>query len=337
MQPATLVAQSNAEKRRKAKENPRHALMKKKFGGVHPSAIADYLPELPPVLHATSEQAYGVLTDESTFSEYAWAFLRRNRFYQRLIDKAVPNITEANWEYANDRENQPPIGLMNLKPYKEAFASGVPVEWWGIHSFREQLRPIVASTLNQNMKRVELEWSLTQVSLTFDIGPMLGQTTAALDPQICIARAYLQSLAKKKEVLFPKKLKPPDKSLFRAQLRVADQLSAPQFPPDVIDSNGEVKKGKKKIRTWLTISQVADLLPAYDLKRKRSNGATTKVQKVNRASELAKGAWDNIYNWKFLQALQFDDWQHLGVPKKKPVATSKKYSQIETKSNPEKR
>ena len=323
MLPATLAAQMKAEKERQARAYPRQALLKKKFGDVHPGDVADYVPKFPPVLQSGSEREYGLLTDASSYSEYAWAFLRRNRFYQRLIDRAKPNITVENWEYANDLEDQPPIGLINQKPYKEAFAVGVPVEWWGIHSFQEQLRPKIDGPQYQEMRATD--WPMTQVSLTFDIGPMLGPTTAALDAQICIAKAYLQALAKSKNVSFPGKLKPPDKSLFRAQLRVADLLSAPQYSPVATDSYGQLKKNKKRNRTWLSISQVAELLPTYDLKRKGLNGAAaTRTQKINRASELVKGAWDNIYNWKFLQALQFDNWEHLAAPKKKDEKSKKR-------------
>lgn len=323
-QPGTSSAQLKAEKKQLATLNPRAKMLKKKYGGLHPMDVANYLPEFPLLIPKPNEEdRYGTLTDESPYSEYAWAFLRRNRFYQRLVDKVSPNLTLEKWEYADGSEKASPIGLVHQKHYKERFADGTRVEWWGIHTFKGPIRMAVRGP--QIMESFKLDWPKTQVLLIFDVGSLLGDNTTAIDLQIDLAKVHLRERAKAAGISFPEKIRSPDKKLLRAQLRVADLLSSPQLLPRTTKS-GEggrarpIKKTDKLVETWLTVTQVADLLPKFDLKRVSPNGnvdAATKAQRVNRASELVVGAWDNIYNWKFLPWLQFDNWDHLVLSKTK--------------------
>jgi len=323
-QPGTSRAQIKAIKKQKTKLNPRAAILKKKYGGLHPESVATYLPEFPLFIPTPNqEDEYGTLTDESPYSEYAWAFLRRNRFYQRLVDKGLPNLTKENWEYADGSEDASPIGLVHQKHYRERFADGTRVEWWGIHTFKGPIR--MAARGPQIVESSRLDWPKTQVLLIFDVGPLLGDNTTAIDLQIDLAKVHLRERAKAAGISFPEKIRSPDKKLLRAQLRVADLLSSPQLLPRTAKS-GEgggarpIKKADKLVETWLTVTKVADLLPKFDLKRVSPNGnvdAATKAQRVNRASELVVGAWDNIYNWKFLPWLQFDNWDHLVMTKPK--------------------
>lgn len=328
-QPATLRDQLKAIKKQQAKLNPRAEILKKKYGGLHPVSVATYLPEFPLFIPTPNdEEKYGTLSDESPYSEYAWAFLRRNRFYQRLVDKGLPNLTKENWEYADGPKNATPIGLVHEKHYKERFTDGTRVEWWGIHTFEG---PVKMATRGPQMSQpFKLVWPKSQVALIFDVGPLLGDNTTAIDLQIDMAKVHLRELAKAAGISFPEKSRSPDRKLLRAQLRVADLLSSPQFPPRTTkpgekSSAQPVKNADKLIKTWLTVNQVADLLPKFDLKRVSPKGnvdAATKAQRVNRASELVVGAWDNIYNWKFLPWLQFDNWDHL-VPSKTKSGSAK--------------
>lgn len=300
----------------RAKLNSGENFLKRKHGGVHPERVADYTPEFPvAVKEIGDEKEYWGLTDSSSYSEYAWAFLRRNRFYQRLIDGKLPNLTEENWEYAQDTDYEPPSGLVRLKHYREAYSVKTPVEWSGIHTFRDQLK--TAKPTRREPHKVDVEWPSSRVALIFDIKPMLGKNTSAIDVQLAMAKVHLQSLAESEGALFPKKTKPPSKSLLRAQLRVADFLSAPHSPPPSAEEVSRIKanpflKPVKAAKCRLTISQVAELIPSFDVKRTANKRReTTQTQKLNRASELAVGAWRNIYQRKFLNWLQFDDWGSL--------------------------
>lgn len=313
----TLTAQRKAIKIHRAKLDPRKALLKKKHGGVHPETVADYSPvyrvEIPP---ENTRDSYGALTDESTYSEYAWEFLRRNRFYQRLIDKGLPDLTVENWEYATNTECSPPVGIVYLKPYREGYATGTPVEWTGIHTFADQLKRAVPTT--RASKIVDVAWPRSQVALTFDIGLLLGERTTAIESQIAMARAHLYQLAEAAGISPSTRIRSVDKKVLRAQLRVADLLSTPKMLSKAAESPNSNSRTVKSADTLLTINEVAGFLPSFDLKRTAPIGSkksdTIKKQKQSRVSELAVGAWDNIYNWRFLQWLQFDDWVHLVNP-----------------------
>lgn len=71
----------------------RKHVAKKKHRGLHPPLVAEYLPKKKwlKIPSPNNENVYWGLTDQSSYTEYAWAFLRRNRFYQQLCD-GDPNV-----------------------------------------------------------------------------------------------------------------------------------------------------------------------------------------------------------------------------------------------------
>jgi len=201
----------------------REKLLKRKHGRVHPAAVDDYLPIDRMMISKTNQKdAYGPLTDNSTYSDYAWAFLRRNRFYQQLLDKSLTKHDIQYWGYRSSKATNHHLGLVDAKPYKELPGTGTKIRWWGIHSFLDQLE----ARAIHGKDTVEIEWPATQVALIFDIDPVFGDGTTAINLQIELAKRHLHnSVGTKLPIL--KKPRRPDKWLLRAQLRVADLLSSP--------------------------------------------------------------------------------------------------------------
>ena len=109
---------------------------------------------------------------------------------------------------------------------------------------------------------------------------------------------------------------------------MGEEIAPTSFQKELLD--------KKK----LTISDVAELLPSYDLKKQAKRKTSThtsdttpvlksigqlsileRKRKMDRTSALAGEAWDNIYNWHFLNWLQYDDWSWLVPVTKKRCYT----------------
>jgi hypothetical protein len=327
----------------------RDQVLKKQYGGVHPERVDDYIPTFPIDIPATNnEKAYGLLTDSSTYSEYAWAFLKRNRFYQSIIDKRrIEGLAIEHWGYFSNEQPLYPYALIEVKPYKEEHggvgteehdAIGTKVEWCGIHGFLGQLRPLKQPRPRMAPKVMEIEFPKHQVGLIFDIGPTLGDNTTGIDQQIAMARIHLHELAEAEKFSVPRRRKnrKPDKTTLRDQLRVADLLSSPSSisVPNNNDRTSAFIPVELSEKSPLNISDVADLLSSFERHRaipdggKNFKGATlssslyeelsndrkeSKKQLLSRMSALSVDAWDNIYNWRFLNWLQFDDWSHLMV------------------------
>lgn len=294
-------------------------------GSVHPELVFNYRPKSQLVIpKPNSIDAYGDLTDTSSYSEYAWAFLKRNRFYQAMIDKAVPGFRLEQWGYVqkgrDQRDVEPSFGLMRLKHYCKGHSEGTAVEWFGIQSFQMDLD--IACTMKKTSVQ-ELDFPTTQLSLTFDLGPILGPGVPALDIQIKLAHRKLTQFMELRGVSEGKRKNEPNRRILRAQLRIADLLSSPKDPTFAIEklkARGEVNQPRResplttseKLKllqgpTITGIKEVAKLIPEFDLLRKRSERLSNE-QQVKRASELAIAAFRSIYQWQCLNWLQFDDW-----------------------------
>jgi hypothetical protein len=267
-----------------------------------------------------THKQYGTLTNESSYSAYAWAFVRRNRFYQTLVDKSLPEFRLNDWGYRRAPDEEANFGLLRLKNYKEKFTDGVPVEWIGIHDFFNDIRKQRPSAKHSTNK---LEYPTSQVAINFDIGPIHGPGTPAIDIQIKLAKKILDDLAKRYGFSDGKRVNAPSKSLLRALLRIADLLSNPVDPSVAkelrLAGQPYISRRIVSVRpsdriailehpSEIGIKEVAKLLPEFDLQRKRTERLTEK-QQVQRASELAVKAWKAIYQWHCLSWLQFDDWE----------------------------
>lgn len=307
-------------------------ILQKKRSGVHPNDVS-HLRNIPPLVipKPNDEKSYGTLSDASKYSEYAWAFLRRNRFYQALIDKTTPALDQNAWGYRREPEANAGFGLVKEKDYREAYATGKPVEWQAIHDFRQRMQRVYRPT---DSTTTRLEYPRSQIEIIFDFGPVMGPGTPAIEIQIALAQEKLKELAKKFATELEKKTgisteqrkNAPKKQMLRAQLRIADLLSEPKAlvmakesrvhktPGNVNPQSRSPATATKERRhllelksTKIAIKDAAKLLPDFDLQRKNSP-RLSETQLEGRASELAVAAYKSIYEWQCLSWLQFDDW-----------------------------
>lgn len=342
---ATVKALRNTDTAQKADLTDHKARRKRRHGKVHSEEVDSYIPVHPAVIPMpNNKDEYGTLTDDSLYSEYAWAFLRRNRYYQRFIDHKSSDESMGDWGYLGCADRTPSFGLVSKKPYHEKFADGIAVKWQGLHDFYPQgMRrsgPIQS-------RLTELDWPKSQIAVIFDIGPLLGENATAIDQQISLARIYLREIAKQSGFSSFERVRAPSKALLRAQLRIADLLSAPKDVSIATDSAARGKPAKKTVvdtaipSKLFTVGDLLDekLLPLFDLKKfakgthvdstggikmANANSGRQKAVLLKRASELAGHAWDNIYNWKFLRWLQFDNWDHLATSTSQPQEKDKR-------------
>jgi hypothetical protein len=129
------------------------------------------------------------LDEESSYHEFAWEFLRRNRFYQALVDAKENALPETAWGYKWAAQATRTHGLTRLKPYCESYSDGNPPAWQGLDSFAQRL----PSTVSQDSSQVTLNLQAGQVAIVFDVGGILnGQS--AWDIQTWAARERLNEL-----------------------------------------------------------------------------------------------------------------------------------------------
>lgn len=255
---------------------------------VHPELLADHIPACKfKSEDRVSENSYDNLTDDSKFSDYAWAFLRRNRFYQALVDKRNDAIGLELWGHKPSTESPAIYGLTDLKPYDEPSGKGVPLTWWGIHSFAE--RHTKPHTQRKGV-RDKIDFKKAQVHFVFDIDAVLGPGTTAIDIQVKIASNILFKLASDADFNKGKRLQKPPKAHLRSMLRVADLLS-PERDVKLNDGEnaGDVAPLLWDIELHKNLSRmqaVARKLLESDLGKASSND-----QKAKRASDLAKEAF----------------------------------------------
>lgn len=110
------------------------------------------------------------LDQYSSHAEFAWEFLRRNRFYQALVDKRkdVPPLDD--WGFKWHPNAEPTHGLVKVKPYWEAYYEGEPPQWRGLDDFLAQLPKDCDPT------RREFKTTLQpgQIAIVLDIGGTFG-------------------------------------------------------------------------------------------------------------------------------------------------------------------
>jgi len=66
------------------------------------------------------------MTIKDSYNEFAWEFLRRNRFYQALVDGRKNLVPESRWGYTCHPNIERTHGLVRLKPYWETYQEGTP-------------------------------------------------------------------------------------------------------------------------------------------------------------------------------------------------------------------
>ncbi len=252
----------------------------------HPVQVADFQPDKSVCQKRPfTKNKYGNLNDQSTYAEYAWEFLRRNKFYQALIDagtgEKVPHYPLPSWGYRQsdgseqNSEWEYHCGLWRepYKHYSEAYSDDLG--WYPI----EYLRQNVCGALGRVTK---LEDASSQLHITIDLGHKFGPNVSGLKKQLEIAEqivtTYHQYLKGGAWLNGELDIYPLKKGLLRRYLHVADlytQLESKKKNTDV---------------AWAKYI-------AKNIQEGESNFSETDV------SKCAKSAFEYIYQWHCLGLL----------------------------------
>ena len=161
------------------------------------------------------------LSDQSSYHEFAWEFLRRNRFYQAMVDGRKNAISDSRWGYRWDTHVQRSHGLLRLKPYWEPYQVGQHPSWTGLDSFVEQL----PKSTNMNYTTVSLQLRPGQVAVVFDVaGCIAGQSP--WEQQAWAIHQQLQRLCQQDFGAEPIGGKPVHRKVLIRRLELFDLISA---------------------------------------------------------------------------------------------------------------
>ncbi len=259
-------------------------------GKFHPEQVANFSSDKVVALaRSFTKNKYGNLTDQSTYAEYAWEFLRRNKYYQALIDAhtddKAPHYQLPSWGYRQsdgseqNSEWEYHCGLWRepYKHYSEAYSDDLT--WYPI----EYLRQNMCGALGRSTK---LEDASSQLHITIDLGEKFGPNVSGLKKQLEIAEQivtthhqYLKGGAWLNGEL---DIYPLKKGLLRRYLYVADLYT-------------QLESEKKK-----TAESWTDYI-ANNLKKVQPKFSETDVNKY------AKSAFEYIYQWHCLGLLTLAD------------------------------
>jgi hypothetical protein len=130
------------------------------------------------------------LTELDSFPEFAWEFLRRNRFYQALIDTPKTALPASAWGFMGNPNLPRTHGLSVLKPYRESYTEGEMPEWLGIDTFAARL----PTSSSSKPETISIDLQPGQVALVFDVSGLLNGHSP-LQIQLDAARQRLWNLS----------------------------------------------------------------------------------------------------------------------------------------------
>lgn len=245
------------------------------------------------------EARYGHLDDSTSYAEYAWEFLRRNSFYQRMIDNTAPQHIEL-WGYLPSPGHLPHFGVCRPIPYRNKYSTSI--RWEPIEQSRLLIREAIMKTAGlgpANQPIIEVKGP--QTALVIDLSEQFGPDCIGLRHQLEIAVEELASWMTKKQ-LKEEHIKPSKRTL-RTYLQMADCLTYPQrLWAESIKGYGPAH--------LITVDQAAEHLlfeaVTFRLLSEKLREAEFK-RRQDRAYRYAKQAWDYIYKWKCLNLLTYPD------------------------------
>lgn len=160
------------------------------------------------------------LSVQSSYHEFAWECLRRNRFYQALVDQRSNAVPDAEWGYRWHASAPRVHGLVRLKPYWETYKEGDPPAWVGLDSFAERL----PASADMTTKNVSLNLQPGQVAVVIDVAGLInGQSP--WDIQLWALRERLQEISQQQLQVDPVSGKPPHRKVLLRRLKMFDLLS----------------------------------------------------------------------------------------------------------------
>jgi hypothetical protein len=308
--------------------------------GIHPDGVQHYQPKEDLDIPSQGDsKRYGTLTDETSYSEYAWEFLRRNRFYQAMIDEARPSFNIEDWGYRASPSHEASCGIIRpFKHYSDGYAETTIRSKTDAQDGDEEndtnvdedlrLRDIslnypkwepglliedrLKSTLrSRQFSDSHNEYPGLQVPFFFDITQTFGPGSIGLKVQADKAVETIEKYLTTKG-LQPGLMYQPSKEKLRRFLRLADLLTYPQK----MKADGDESSGCE--RQLLTVTQAAHHLKEFNFipegedqdESVPQGSKTTKEQRESVTRERLKVVRSYVYGWKCLNLLTYD---HSGV------------------------
>jgi hypothetical protein len=281
--------------------------LKSPHGKFHPAQVAEYKSKIGMSQpRSFSKTQYDGLTDKSTYAEYAWEFLRRNKFYQTLIDAAsdnkVPHYPLPSWGYRqSSRFEEAPTweyhcGLWS-KPYKhysETYTTDIA--WYPIEHMLKNMRGELG-------RSEELQDRSTQLQITIDLGHKFGPGVSGIKKQLEIAEQAI--------TVFHKKLKSTScigqleanrtsKAVLRRYLYIADLFTGERSIKKEIDKRNDSGEVPMK-RVGTRVLSVKEIAAKINSKKIQYSATTDSIGKD------ADEAFAYIYQWKCLNLLTLAD------------------------------
>jgi hypothetical protein len=227
------------------------------------------------------------LSVQSSYSEFAWEFLRRNRFYKALVDRHEKHLTELQWGYRWRPEVSRTHGLVRIKPYTESYAEGEPPAWMGLDSFAEQL----PTKVGLRSESVSIELRPGQVAVVFDLAGLIhGQSP--WDIQLWTVRDRFIALCNDQLQATVISGKPQHRKALLRRLRMFDLLDEGR---DLADATSIL--GYRRRRPIATIKGSPNPFSAGHLQ-------LGKLEPVTSAFEDANAAYDLVYRHQYLDVLR---------------------------------
>lgn len=251
-------------------------------GAIHPESTNKFSESKKPVKSIEVNQ-------HSSYGEFAWEFLRRNRFYQALVERKRYRVPETQWGYKWNPAVSRSHGLVRLKPHWESYQKGEPPSWLGLGSFAEQL-PLATS-----MEYISVEVKLRpgQIAVVFDVGNLIaGQSP--WQKQADAVEQRLKLLCKNDFDSEPIGGKPDHRSVLLRRLKMFDMLSAGKtlaFAADALDLTYKKKKTGKKVNSPIEYFR----LPS-------------KQKPITTAYDDATEAYNLVYRHGYMNLLRGDDF-----------------------------
>jgi hypothetical protein len=216
------------------------------------------------------------LTAQDSYNEFAWEFLRRNRFYQAMLDGRKRQVPESKWGYAWHPDVTRTHGLVRLKPYEEAYGDGDPPAWIGLDSFAEML----PTSVGMEFKTVPIDLRPGQIAVVFDVAGLIhGQSPWGV--QAWVVRERLKELCKvhfRTTEIFGK---PTHKNVLLRRLRMFDLLEkGTPLNTAASELHYRVRKPVAKVKGALSP------FSAENMQLKKSEPVTTAFDDANEAYKL---------------------------------------------------